>query len=115
MIQDIGNDPTQIDKVRIYSTAARQFFHTDAADIVGLLCLAKAQEGGESESPHINIFDDLGDVVSAHQVWNTLQAERPDVARLLAQPDWYFDRKGEVSKGQNGWVKKAVRRSYLPL
>jgi len=56
--------------------------------------------------------DDPGDVVSAHQVWNTLQAERPDVAELLAQPEWYFDRKGEVSKGQNGWVKKAVS-TYL--
>jgi len=114
MIQDIGNDPTQIDKVRIYSTAARQFFHTDAADIVGLLCLAKAQEGGESKSAHTGSTDALGDVVSAHQVWNTLQAERPDVARLLAEPVWYFDRKGEVSKGQNGWVKKAVRRSKPP-
>ncbi|KAK4686742.1 hypothetical protein P7C73_g3388, partial [Tremellales sp. Uapishka_1] len=95
-VKDIGNDPTQIDKVRIYSTAARQFFHTDAADIVGLLCLHKAKEGGES------------DVVSAHQLWKTLQAERPDVAELLATPNWYFDRKGEVSEGQNGWVKKSV-------
>jgi hypothetical protein len=124
-VKDIGNDPTQIDKVRIYSyvwhsssstrygpdqyhtrsTAARQFFHSDAADIVGLLCLHKAKEGGES------------DVVSAHNVWNTLQAERPDVAELLAQPVWYFDRKGEVSKGQKEWVQKAVSRqarSYPP-
>lgn len=78
------------------STAARQFFHTDAADIVGLLCLHKAKEGGES------------DVVSAHNLWNTLQKERPDVAELLVKPDWYFDRKGEVSDGQNGWVQKSV-------
>ncbi|KAL8280968.1 hypothetical protein RQP46_006647 [Phenoliferia psychrophenolica] len=95
-VKDLGNDPTQIHKVRIYSTNARQFFHTDAADSVGLLCLHKAKEGGES------------DVVSAHNIWNTLQAERPDVAELLAKPDWYFDRKGEVSDGLNGWVKKAV-------
>lgn len=95
-VKDLGNDPTQIDKVRIYSTNARQFFHTDAADAVGLLCLHKAKEGGES------------DVVSAHQLWNTLVAERPDVAELLTKPNWYFDRKGEVSTGLNGWVKKAV-------
>ncbi|KAK4702267.1 hypothetical protein P7C70_g3954, partial [Phenoliferia sp. Uapishka_3] len=95
-VKDLGNDPTQIHKVRIYSTNARQFFHTDASDIVGLLCLHKAQEGGES------------DVVSAHNIWNTLQAERPDVAKLLATPNWYFDRKGEVSEGLDGWVKKAV-------
>jgi hypothetical protein len=83
----------------IRSTAARQFFHTDAADIVGLLCLHKAKEGGES------------DVVSAHNLWNVLQAERPDIAEILSQPIWYFDRKGEVSQGQNGWVQKAVSRS----
>jgi hypothetical protein len=80
-------------------TAARQFFHTDAADIVGLLCLRKAKEGGES------------DVVSAHHLWNTLQAERPDVAELLVRPNWYFDRKGEVSEEQNGWVQKSVSNS----
>jgi hypothetical protein len=51
----------------------------------------------------------IGDVVSAHHLWNTLQAERPDVAELFTRPEWYFDRKGEVSEGQNGWVKKAVR------
>jgi len=48
-------------------------------------------------------------VVSAHHLWNTLQAERPDVAELFTRPEWYFDRKGEVSEGQKGWVKKAVR------
>jgi hypothetical protein len=95
-VKDLGNDPTQIHKVRIYSTSARQFFHTDAADIVGLLCLHKAKEGGES------------DVVSAHHLWNTLQQERPDVAELLARPNWYFDRKGEVTEGEKPYVKKAV-------
>ncbi|WVQ80576.1 hypothetical protein IAT38_002681 [Cryptococcus sp. DSM 104549] len=99
-VKDLGNDPTQIDKVRIYSTAARQFFHTDSADIVGLLCLAKAKEGGES------------DVVSAHHLWNTLQKERPDVAELLARPEWYFDRKGETSEGQKEWVQKSKEKVF---
>ncbi|KAL1406724.1 hypothetical protein Q8F55_006128 [Vanrija albida] len=95
-VKDLGNDPTQIHKVRIYTTTARQYFHTDSGDIVGLLCLHRAKEGGES------------DVVSAHNLWNTLQKERPDVAELLAQPNWYFDRKGEVSEGQKEWVQQAV-------
>ncbi|GMK54282.1 hypothetical protein CspeluHIS016_0108680 [Cutaneotrichosporon spelunceum] len=95
-VKDLGSDPTQTDKVRIYTTAARQYFHTDNGDIVGLLCLHRAKEGGES------------DVASAHNIWNTLQAERPDVAELLAQPNWYFDRKGEVSAGQKPWVQKAI-------
>ena len=35
--------------MRIYRTNARQFFHADDADLVGLLCVAKALEGGESD------------------------------------------------------------------
>lgn len=95
-VKDVGDDPTQIDKVRIYRTTARQFFHTDDGDVVGLLCVHRAAEGGES------------DIVSSHHVWNTLQREHPDVAALLAQPIWYFDRKGEVSDGQDEWTRQPV-------
>ncbi|KAI2611221.1 Clavaminate synthase-like protein [Hypoxylon fragiforme] len=95
-VQDLGEDSTQIDKVRIYRTNARQFFHADDCDIVGLLCIAKAEFGGES------------DVSSIHHVWNILQAERPDVAELLTQPVWYFDRKGEVSQGEEPYIRTAV-------
>jgi len=95
-VKDLGEDATQIDKVRIYRTNARQFFHADDADLVGLLCVARALEGGES------------DLVSSHSVWNTLQREHPDVARLLTQPIWYFDRKGETSQGQKEWIKTSV-------
>ena len=95
-VKDTGADPTQIDKVRIYRTAARQFFHSDNGDIVGLLCIAKSLEGGES------------DIVSSHNVWNYLQIHHPDVAELLTQPIWYFDRKGEVSAGQEPWTRQPV-------
>lgn len=95
-VKDVGDDPAQIDRVRIYRTTARQFFHADPGDIVGLLCVHRAQEGGES------------DIVSIHNVWNTLQAEHPDVAELLAQPVWYFDRKGEVSEGEEEWIRTSV-------
>jgi hypothetical protein len=95
-VKDLGEDSTQIDKVRIYRTNARQFFHADDSDLVGLLCVAKALEGGES------------DLVSSHSVWNDLQKNNPDVAELLTQPIWYFDRKGETSKGQQEWIKTAV-------
>ena len=95
-VKDLGEDSTQIDKVRIYRTNARQFFHADDCDIVGLLCLARAEEGGES------------DIASVHKVWNILQAERPDVAELLTKPVWYFDRKGETSKNQQEWIRTAV-------
>ncbi|KAI1343859.1 hypothetical protein F5Y15DRAFT_180477 [Xylariaceae sp. FL0016] len=95
-VQDLGDDSTQIDKVRIYRTNARQFFHADDSDIVGLLCIARAEFGGES------------DVASIHEVWNILQAERPDVAELLTQPIWYFDRKGEVSRGEEPYIRASV-------
>lgn len=58
--------------------------------------MAKALEGGES------------DIVSTHHVFNTLQRERPDVVKTLVTPNWYFDRKGEVSEGQDPWYKSAI-------
>ncbi|KAJ5432320.1 uncharacterized protein N7458_011476 [Penicillium daleae] len=95
-VKDLGEDATQIDKVRIYRTNARQFFHCDDSDIVGLLCIAKALEGGES------------DIVSSHHVYNTLSVERPDVLKTLIEPIWYFDRKGETSKGQDEYIRTSV-------
>ncbi|TVY94501.1 Taurine hydroxylase-like protein [Lachnellula willkommii] len=95
-VKDLGDDPTQIDRVRIYRTNARQFFHADDSDLVGLLCIARALEGGES------------DIVSSHHVWNTLQKERPDVAETLTKPIWYFDRKGETSVGEEEFIKTSV-------
>lgn len=95
-VKDLGEDSTAIDKVRIYRTNARQFFHADDADVVGLLCLARAEEGGES------------DVACVHKVWNILQDEYPAVAELLTAPVWYFDRKGEVSRGEEPYIRTSV-------
>jgi len=92
-VKDLGEDPTQTHRVRIYRTNARQYFHTDASDMVGLLCIAKSMEGGES------------DIVSQHNVFNILQRDHPDVARTLCEPIWYFDRKGEMSEGQDPWYR----------
>jgi len=99
-VKNLGEDSTQIDKVRIYRTNARQWFHADDSDIVGLLCIARALEGGES------------DIVSTHHVFNCLRRERPDVLRTLCTPDWYFDRKGEFSRGQKEWIRCAVYYWY---
>lgn len=95
-VKDLGEDSKQIDKVRIYRTNARQFFHADDGDVVGLLCLARAEDGGES------------DVACVHKVWNILQEEYPAVAELLASPVWYFDRKGEVSQGEEPYIRASV-------
>ena len=77
-------------------TVLRQFFHADDSDLVGLLCVARALEGGES------------DIVSSHHVFNILQKERPDVLRLLTQPIWYFDRKGETSQGEEPYIRAPI-------
>lgn len=46
-VRDIGADLKDT-KTRIYQTSARQTFHTDSCDAVGLLCLREAMEGGDS-------------------------------------------------------------------
>ncbi|MCJ1336311.1 hypothetical protein MMC09_001587 [Bachmanniomyces sp. S44760] len=95
-VKDLGEDSKQIDKVRIYRTNARQFFHADDSDLVGLLCIARAEEGGES------------DIVSSYGVYNVLRKERPDLLKLLTEPVWYFDRKGEVSEGEDPYIRASV-------
>lgn len=64
--------------------------------MVGLLFCAPGETGGASGC------------VSAHRVWNALIRERPDVAKTLASPIWYVDRKGEVTEGQEPWFKNPV-------
>lgn len=83
------------------TVSLQQYFHTDGADLVGLLCIAKALEGGES------------DIVSTHHVFNTLQKEHPNVVETLCTPNWYFDRKGEVSEGEDPWYKSSIVRLLL--
>ena len=73
-----------------------QYFHADDSDLVGLLCIARALEGGES------------DITSVHNVYNTLRRERPDVLKTLTEPIWYFDRKGEVSEGEDPYIRTSV-------
>jgi hypothetical protein len=43
-----------------------------------------------------------------HHVYNTLQREHPDVVRTLTESNWYFDRKGETSEGQEEWIRSCV-------
>ena len=84
-VRDIGlssSDPT----ARIYQTSERQSFHTDSADVVGLLCLKKAQSGGESL------------LVSALSIYNRFKEMRPDLLPLLFEPV-ATDRRGEIPQG----------------
>ena len=85
-VRDMGlrsDDPN----VRIYQTHERQTFHTDSADVVGLLCLQTAKSGG------------LSALVSSITLYNELRARRPDLARRLFAP-FATDRRGEVPPGE---------------
>lgn len=64
-------------------TADKQVFHTDVGDIIALLCLQEAAEGGESK------------LSSSWRVYNELAATRPDLIRTLAEkwPAETFDNK----------------------
>lgn len=89
-VKDLGlssNDPN----TRIYQTAERQSFHTDSADVVGLLCINKARSGGESL------------LVSALSIYNRFKALRPDLLPLLFEPI-ATDRRGEVPPDEKPYM-----------
>lgn len=90
-VRDVGADPTDTN-TRIYQTSARQTFHTDSADCVGLMCLRAAQEGGQSL------------LVSAETIYNRMRAARPDLLALLFDPI-ATDRRGEVPEGMQPYME----------
>lgn len=71
-IRDTGASASD-HNVRLYKTRAELAFHTDGADIIGLLCLRGAKSGGVSR------------VCSSVEVYNQVVARRPELAPLLEQ------------------------------
>jgi len=86
-------------KVRLYQTNERQSFHTDSCDVVGLLCLQPAKEGG------------LSLLVSADTVFNEMQKKRPDLLQLLLEPI-ATDCRGEVPEGMLPYLLIPVFNYY---
>lgn len=89
-VRDLGassKDPN----TRIYQTSERQTFHTDSADVVGLLCIREAMQGGQSL------------LVSAETLYNRMRAQRPDLLEKLFDP-MATDRRGEVPEGAKPWM-----------
>lgn len=89
-VRDLGASSTN-PNTRIYQTAERQSFHTDSADVVGLLCLRDAKEGGRSL------------LVSVEAIYNQMRAERPDLLARLFDPI-ATDRRGEVPEGADPFM-----------
>jgi hypothetical protein len=90
-VRDIGADAKN-PNTRIYQTAERQTFHTDSSDVVGLLCIRGAMEGGQSL------------LVSTTSIYNEMLRQRPDLAALLFDPI-ATDRRGEVPEGQKPYLE----------
>lgn len=97
-VKDIGrsiDDPN----TRFYQTSKRLEFHTDSADVVGLLCLQPAKNGGESF------------IVSSVTVYNEICRRRPDLIPALFEP-YPTDRRGEVPQGMLPWFEVPVFSWY---
>ncbi len=93
-VRDTGADASN-PNTRIYQTAQRQTFHTDSSDVVGLLCIRDAMEGGKSL------------LVSTITLFNEMSARRPDLVPLLFDPI-ATDRRGEVPEGQKPFFEIPV-------
>ena len=83
-----------------------QPYHNDGpADLVSLLCLHNAKQGGTSHWS------------SSIAVHNAIVQDRPELAHVLAGP-WYFDRKGEIPPGKQPFFEIPVfnyHKGYLSV
>ena len=93
-VRDLGlniKDP----KVRYYQTNRALDYHTDSCDIVGLLCLKTAKEGGKSR------------LVSSVALHDALYQQRPELWRALFNA-FPTDRRGEIPVGMLPWFDMPV-------
>ena len=93
-VKDIGGNYAD-SNTRGYMTKAEMRFHADASDYVGLLCLRKSKQGGESR------------VASSVTVYNRILSQRPDLAEVLTS-DFYRSRSGEHSPGEDPYIKQPI-------
>ena len=84
-VRDDGSTPGD-PGIRLYRTRAAQDFHTDGADIIGLLCLQPAKSGG------------LSRIASSVTVFNEILARRPDLAPALFE-DFAWNAYGQQAGG----------------
>jgi len=96
-VRDTGEDP-KARGVRLYKTRVEQDFHTDGADIIGLLCLRPAKRGGISR------------IVSSIAVYREIEKRDPNLIETLHQP-FPFDRQGQEAAGESGWFELPIART----
>lgn len=86
---DVGDTVADANK-RITQTNAELCFHADSCDVVALLCINRAQSGGESM------------IVSAVAVHDEMMRRSPELLAELYKPI-HMDRRGEVPAGKLPW------------
>ncbi len=86
---------------RIYQTNQAQPFHSDSCDIVGLLCLRKANSGGASA------------VASSAAIHNRLLESNPEALRTL-YGRFVCDRYNEVPEGKAPYYEVHIFNRYGP-
>ena len=90
-VKDVGADISN-GNTRFYQTNRRLEYHTDSADIVGLLCLQTAKRGGESF------------IASSITLYNEILKRRPDLLPAAFTP-YPTDRRGEVPAGMKPYFE----------
>jgi hypothetical protein len=81
-VRDTGADPTQ-PSTRLYTTRAEQEFHTDGADVIGLLCLRTSRSGGASR------------IASSSAIVQEIQRSDPELFRVLFDDfPWHYQEPG---------------------
>ena len=81
--------------IRGYNTSGPLSYHSDSCDVVGLLCLKKAKEGG------------LSKLASTVAIYNEMLRRRPDIVEELVKP-WYRDRRNEIPPGKKPYFELPV-------
>lgn len=98
-IKNIGKDFNDNTKVRGYQTNVHLDYHTDLADVVGLLCLRKAKSGG------------LSSIASAMSIYNEILETYPEYLEILYRP-FAHDLRGEEAQGQSPVVQSPIFSYY---
>ena len=80
-VENIGDKNQKM--TRVYETNSYLPYHADLSDVVGLLSIRKAKEGG------------LSSIVSSSTVYNRILAEYPEYLGYFYHPAWY-DNLGET-------------------
>ena len=75
LVMNVGDKDNK--QTRVYETNAYLPYHTDPSDVVGLLCLRKARQGG------------LSSLVSAASVYNQILEHYPEYLALFYRPMYY--------------------------